>query len=67
MNPGDGNDIGSNLSATERAEVRRIRLRLWLEDEETHPNGSPATQAFVTTDINLRNRFFVASTECAGA
>lgn len=64
---GDGNNLGSTLDEAERAEVRRISFRLSLEDTRTHPDGSPATEAYVTTDINLRNRFFVSSTACAGA
>lgn len=49
------------LGATDRSRVRRVRIEIALADSATEPEQQ---QARVATDVDLRNRYFLASTEC---
>jgi len=53
---------GAGLSAAQRAQVRRVRLELAVSTPSLNPEH--LLTARVATDVELRNRFFVASTGC---
>jgi type II secretory pathway component PulJ len=62
---GDGEEIKSDyLDADERASVRRVRIELQLADSSHGSNGSEEITASASSDINLRNRFFLSDTDC---
>ncbi len=55
---------GSGLSAADRAAVRRVRIEVALRARPADPNKSGLLVARASTDVDLRNRFFIASTAC---
>ena len=57
-------NAGGGLSSAERAAVRRVRLELKMKDKATDPNRAQRVVAEATTDVDLRNRFFLGSTMC---
>lgn len=66
---GSGNEImgTSNLSSAQRNAVRRVRIELRISDDTADPNKPNDLEAFASTNINLRNRFFVAATSCGAS
>ena len=52
------------LTATQRAAVRRVRIELSLTETAVDPLNSTPLRAQVAGDINLRNRFFIATMPC---
>lgn len=64
---GDDNEIPSTefLDADELASIRRIRLELEMSQEARNSDAEDDLQASVSADITLRNRFFMADTNCA--
>jgi prepilin-type N-terminal cleavage/methylation domain-containing protein len=52
------------LNAAQRASVRRIRIELALADDASDPLSDEELAAQISTDIDLRNRFFLQSTAC---
>lgn len=52
------------LNAAQRATVRRVRMELAVADSAVDPLNSQPLRARMSTDVNLRNRFFLASTAC---
>ena len=52
------------LTEAQRNSVRRVRLELMLNANATTQGRSTPMQAQLSTDVNLRNRFFVAKTSC---
>jgi hypothetical protein len=57
----------SGLSSTQRDSVRRVRIELRLTGDPADPNKSSELSAFASTDVDLRNRFFVAATACGSS
>jgi type II secretory pathway component PulJ len=70
LNPiswGDEEDVftvSGYLSSAQRAAVRRIRVRLSLADDAVDPTNDQPLRASVSTDVDLRNRYFLGSTAC---
>lgn len=65
---GDEDDVftvSGFLNNAQRAAVRRIRIRLALSDDDVDPTSDHELEASVSTDIDLRNRFFLGSTVCS--
>ncbi len=63
----DGEEIGGGnypLDSDDRDEVRRVQIVLDVDRETPH---GETIKAQASTDINLRNRFFVATNGCGGA
>lgn len=52
------------LNAAQRAAVRRIRIELALADDAFDPLSDKDLTAQISTDVDLRNRFFLQSTAC---
>ncbi len=52
------------LDAARRAMVRRVRFELAVAGDGLDPNSSQSLRSLVATDVNLRNRYFLASTAC---
>ena len=50
------------LGAGDRAQIRRIRIELSLADHVA--NRTEPMRARVSTDVDMRNRFFLADTTC---
>jgi len=63
---GSGVELVPNptLTAAQRALVRRIRIELLLAQKMADPEKRALLNARAATDVNLRNRFFLASTAC---
>jgi prepilin-type N-terminal cleavage/methylation domain-containing protein len=66
---GAGNEIAGaasngGLTATQRAAVRRLRISLALAADPVDPNSSAPARASISTDVELRNRFFLMGTAC---
>ena len=61
-----GNELipAHSLSSAQRSMVRRVRLELALEGSAADPTTSGPLQARASTDVDVRNRFFVTSTAC---
>jgi type II secretory pathway component PulJ len=57
----------SGLSATQRNSIRRVRIELRLTGNPADPNKTNKLGAFVSTNVDLRNRFFVAATACGAS
>lgn len=58
--------IGSGgLSAAQLTLVRRVRLELALRTPARRSPESPPLAATVATDVELRNRFFIAASGCS--
>ncbi|MGE0519551.1 MAG: PilW family protein [Candidatus Binatia bacterium] len=55
---------GAGLDAAQRASVRRVRIEVALRERPADPDMGGSLTASASTDIDLRNRFFVASTGC---
>lgn len=55
------------LTSAQRDAVRRVRIELRLSDEAANPNESENLGASASTNVDLRNRFFVAATACGAA
>jgi|SRR5262249_26959715 len=55
---------GGVLSAAQRAAVQRVRIELALQGSAVDPLNSLPLIARVSTDVDLRNRFFIAGTGC---
>jgi type II secretory pathway component PulJ len=55
------------LPLAQRNAVRRVRMELRLTGETADPNKATDLGAFASTDVNLRNRFFVAATACGSS
>jgi type II secretory pathway component PulJ len=53
------------LDAAQRATVRRVRLELAVADAAANPQRRQPLIARAATDVELRNRFFVASIGCS--
>jgi Tfp pilus assembly protein PilW len=53
------NTGGTGLDATQRAQVRRVRFDLVMTDRNTR--GATAPRVRASTNLDLRNRFFVAN------
>ncbi|MBI4517684.1 MAG: prepilin-type N-terminal cleavage/methylation domain-containing protein [Deltaproteobacteria bacterium] len=67
---GSGTELvptSGSLSATDRSAIRRVRLQLSLRSQAADPLNGAAPSAQVATDVDLRNRFFIASTKCPGS
>ena len=54
----------AELSGGQRTAVRRVRVRLAMDSSAIDPQNPKPLRAQVSTDVDLRNRFFVASTAC---
>lgn len=54
----------AELTAAQRTTVRRVRARLAIDGSAVDPQNPQPLRAQVSTDVDLRNRFFVASTAC---
>ena len=52
------------LNAGQRAAVRRVRVELALADDAFDPLSDRKLGAQLSTDVDLRNRFFLQSTAC---
>lgn len=52
------------LTQAERDSVRRVRLELAMRGNAANPGGGAPLRTQVSTDVDLRNRFFVSSTAC---
>ncbi len=65
---GAGNELtnatGGGLSAAQRASVRRVRISLVLAADLVDPNSTAQARASVSTDVELRNRFFLTGAAC---
>jgi hypothetical protein len=63
---GAGNQIGaySSLTSAQRAQVRRVRLTLWMWTETIDPQNYGWMSATFSSNVDLRNRWFVDSTAC---
>jgi Tfp pilus assembly protein PilW len=64
---GDESDVSSAsgfLSTAQKASVRRIRIQLALAEDAVDPLNSDPLRASVSTDVDLRNRYFLGSTVC---
>ncbi len=63
---GAGNQIApwSTLTQTQRALVRRVRLTLWMWAQDADPQTYSWLEASFSSNVDLRNRFFVVSTAC---
>jgi type II secretory pathway component PulJ len=57
----------SGLSAAQRDTIRRVRIELRLTGDTADPNKASDLQAFAATNVDLRNRFFVAATACGAS
>jgi hypothetical protein len=55
------------LSAAQRDSVRRVRMEFRLTGKAADPNKASKLGAFASTDIDLRNRFFIAGTACGAS
>lgn len=55
---------GAGLDAAQRAAVRRVRIEVALGGRPADPNKGSLLVARTSTDVDLRNRFFIASTAC---
>jgi len=51
------------LTQAQRSSVRRVRMELAVRNATVPSNSSPL-RTQMSTDVDLRNRFFVASTAC---
>lgn len=61
----DGQQIQSVwLSSAQRDSVRKVRLELKIADDSHASDGSQQLAAAVSSDVNLRNRFFLGDTDC---
>jgi prepilin-type N-terminal cleavage/methylation domain-containing protein len=66
----DGSGVGlpsSGLSSAQRDSVRRVRIELRLTGEAADPNKADELRAFASTNVDLRNRFFIAATACGSS
>ena len=54
----------TGLSAAQRAAVVRVRLELAMAGNTIDPQNSSNLRAQVASDVDLRNRFFIASMPC---
>ena len=64
---GAGNEIvpsAGALSPSQRASVQRIRIELVVNGTAVDPLNSQPLKVSVSSDVDLRNRFFVAGTGC---
>ncbi len=52
------------LNAAQRAAVRRIRIELAIAGDPADPNKEVPLRARASTNVNLRNRFFITNTAC---
>jgi hypothetical protein len=52
------------LTTAQRATVRRVRIELALAGDDYEASTSKSLQAQVSTDIDLRNRFFLNAPTC---
>ncbi|MFQ5666771.1 MAG: PilW family protein [Candidatus Binatia bacterium] len=52
------------LTASQRAAVRRVRIELNLSAHATNPHHSVASRAQVSTDVDVRNRYFAGQVSC---
>jgi len=50
------------LASAQRAQVRRVRLEIFLSGRGVDPLNSTSLRARLSTDVDLRNRFFIGST-----
>lgn len=55
------------LGETQRNNVRRVRIELRLSQDAVDPNKDTELRASASTDVNLRNRFFVSTLGCAAS
>lgn len=55
------------LTSAQRDAVRRVRMELTLNDEAANPNETENLGASASTNVDLRNRFFVAATACGAS
>jgi hypothetical protein len=63
---GAGNKIApsGSLTSAQRAQVRRVRLTLSMKTQTIDPQDDGWMQASFTSNVDLRNRWFVTSTAC---
>jgi prepilin-type N-terminal cleavage/methylation domain-containing protein len=64
---GDEDDVSSTggyLNGAQRTSVRRIRVALSLADDAVDPLDDHQLKASFSTDVDLRNRYFLGSTVC---
>jgi type II secretory pathway component PulJ len=64
---GDEDDVLTSfgyLSSAQRAAVRRVRIRLSLTEKAVDPLNDRPLRTSVSTDVDLRNRFFLGTTAC---
>jgi prepilin-type N-terminal cleavage/methylation domain-containing protein len=52
------------LTPAQRALVRRVRVHIALQGAGVDPQNTQSLTARASTDVDLRNRFFIASTAC---
>ncbi len=52
------------LPSAQRALVRRVRLEIVISGRGVDPRNSTTLRARLSTDVDLRNRFFISSTAC---
>lgn len=53
------------LTATQRASVRRVQIVLTLQAPNTTPQNDLPFSASFSSNVDLRNRFFLSSTACS--
>jgi prepilin-type N-terminal cleavage/methylation domain-containing protein len=64
---GSGTELvppSGGLTTAQRSTVRRIRVKLSLSTDDFDPLTSQKLSAQVSTDIDLRNRFFLTAPTC---
>ena len=64
---GAGNQLTSAtgaLSAAQRTSIRRVRVILNLQTAGVDPQNTTLLRANMTSNVDIRNRFFVTSTAC---
>jgi type II secretory pathway pseudopilin PulG len=52
------------LASAQRAQVRKVRLEVALTGPDVDPLNPSTLRARLSTDVDLRNRFFISSTAC---
>jgi hypothetical protein len=64
---GDGAELGmsSALNDEDRAAVRRVRIELTIVGRSGEENSTSALGVNLSTDVNLRSRFFLKAIECS--
>jgi hypothetical protein len=63
---GAGNQIApsGSLTSAQRAQVRRVRLTLWMWTQTVDPQTNSWMTTSLTSNVEIRNRWFITSTAC---